>query len=156
MKKFSFRLEPVLRLRKLQEDQKKRAVGSLQGQIALRQRETLTLAAEMRREGQDLKQQFARGHVDVAMIAFYQSYVSSLQRSINEKITSVGEIQQKLAMARGELTIAARDRRIIEKLKEKQRERYASDLAYQEKLQQDEAGNNLYFRNVRMHKQRQQ
>ncbi len=150
MKKFSFRLEPVLRLRKLQEDQKKRAVGALQGQIAQRQQETLELAANMHREGQDLKQQFSRGHVDVSKVAFYQNYVGSLQRSINEKITSVGEIQQKLAMARGELSIAARERRIIEKLKEKQLERHSSEMTRQEKLEQDEAGNNLFLRSRKL------
>jgi flagellar FliJ protein len=149
MKKFNFRLEPVLRLRLQQEDQKKRAVGVLQSEINVQQQAALDMAEDIRSQGSELKHQFESGTIDVNWIASYQGYVSALQRSINEKIANVGEIQKRLIDARTQLADAARERRIIEKLKERQVKRHTDEVNRLENLENDEIGNNLYNRMVR-------
>jgi flagellar FliJ protein len=146
MKKFSFRLQPVLKLREQQEEQKKRVVGVLQNEIAEQQRQALAMAQVVKEQGQILKDHFSRGNVDVNWISYYQGYVSNMQRKIAEKINNVAHVQKKLIKARVELAEAAKQTKIIEKLKEKRKQRYDKQLQRQEIFGQDELANNMFYR----------
>jgi flagellar protein FliJ len=146
MKKFNFRLQPVLKLREQQEEQKKRAVGVLQNEIAEQQRQALAMAEVVKEQGQILKHNFSQGNVDVNWISYYQGYVSNMQRKIAEKINNVAQVQKKLIKARAELTEAAKQTKIIEKLKEKRKQRYDKQLQRQEMFEQDELANNMFYR----------
>ena len=146
MKKFRFRLQPVLKLREQQEEQKQRAVGVLQSEIAEQQRQALVMAEVVKEQGQILKDHFSQGNVDVNWISYYQGYVSNMQRSIAEKINTVGQVQKKLAQARSELAEAAKQTKIIEKLKEKRKTRYDKQLQRQETFEQDELATNMFYR----------
>jgi len=146
MKKFSFRLQPVLKLREQQEEQKKRAVGILQNEIAEQQRQALAMAQMVKEQGQILKHNFSQGKVDVNWISYYQCYVSNMQRNIAEKINNVAQVQKKLIKARAELAEAAKQTKIIEKLKEKRKQRYDKQLQRRETLEQDELANNMFYR----------
>ena len=146
MKKFSFRLQPVLKLREQQEEQKKRAVGILQNEIAEQQRQALAMAEVVKEQGQILKDHFFRGNVDVNWISYYQGYVSNMQRNIAEKINNVAQVQKKLVKARAELAEAAKQTKIIEKLKEKRKQRYDKQLQRRETFEQDELANNMFYR----------
>jgi len=137
MKKFNFRLEPILKLRKQQEDQKKRAVGDLLAEINALQRQALEMADAIRRQDRALRQN-VRGTVDINWIAYYQGYVTHLRQSISQKIDEVAQIQKKLVQARHELTEAARQTKILEKLKEKRKQRYEKELRRREIGELDE------------------
>jgi len=148
MKKFDFRLQPILELRRRQEDQKKRAVGSLLADIARQQQQALEMAQEVRQQGRILKKQFAGGTVDVGWISYYQSYVGTMYRSIAQRIENVSSIQKSLAIARKELSEAAKQTKILEKLREKQKLRYDDRLRRAETNLIDELGMNAYCRSL--------
>lgn len=150
MKKFRFRLEPILNLRKIQEDQKKREVGTLLAEISRQQNEALALAELIRQQGGIMKQQFITGSVDVNWIASYQGYVSSTQRQIAGKIENVNQIQKKLISARGELAKAAQQTKIMEKLRQKKKDRFDYQLRRQENEQADELANNAFYQRIRL------
>ncbi len=150
MKKFTFRLEPVLKLRRVEEDKKKRAVGVLLTEISRQQQAALDMANAITRQGVSLKSQFECGKVDVDWIAYYQGYVANMQQSISEKIAEVGRIQEKLAFARADLAEAAKQTKILEKLKEKQQNRFKEEIRKQETAELDEMANNNYHRKMRM------
>ena len=143
MKKFEFRLQTVLKLRRQQEDQKKRVVGSFLAEINGLQREAVGMAQAISEQSQVL-QQHIQGTVDIDWITYYHGYVANLQRSIGEKIKEVAKVQQKLIQARRELTEAARQTRILEKLKEKLMERHNRQLKKMEAREIDEIGNQLF------------
>jgi len=147
MKKFKFRLQPVLKLRQQLEDQKKRVVGSLQTEIARQQQEALDMADQVKQQGQLLKQQFIQGKVDVRWISYYQSYVGTMYRSIAQKIDHVKETQTKLSGARAQLAQAAKETKILEKLKEKQNQRFGDHIHRLEKYQMDEMSTQIFYRN---------
>lgn len=146
MKKFRFRLETVLKLRRLAEDEKKRVVGELLSEIHRRQQEAVELDASARAVGGELKERNGAGRIDLTWLGNYESYVSHVRSSIAEIIKSVVQLQQKLAEARQELAEAAKGARIIEKLKEKRKERYDDHLSRAETREQDEVATKNFIR----------
>ena len=144
MKKFRFRLQSVLNLRRQQEDQKKRIVGQLLTGISLQQQQALELTDLIRQQGHILKQHFASGQIDVKQIGYYQGFVSGVQRQIAQKIATVGKIQNKLVGARAELAQSARQTKILEKLKQKKKQRFDYQLRRQESNEMDELANNAF------------
>ncbi len=146
MKQFRFRLQPLLRLRKQQEDQKKRAVGSLLTQIHDLQRQALELAEAIKAEGETLKQQYVQGNVDLNWVSHYRRYVTSVQRAIAERIQTATNIQEKLHQARRELAQAAKQTKILEKLKERQQKQYEREWQRKENRELDEIGAKVFLR----------
>ena len=146
MKQFRFRLQPLLRLRKQQEDQKKRAVGALLSQIHDLQRQALELAEAIKAEGDTLKQQYIQGNVDLNWVSHYRRYVTSVQRAIAERIQTATNIQEKLHQARRDLAEAAKQTKILEKLKERQQNQYEREWRRKENLELDEIGTKVFLR----------
>ena len=153
MKKFKFRLENLLRLRRQEEDQKKQVVGLLMSEIQEQQRQALEMAAAIQKEGQKLKQQYQERVVNLDWVGHYRIYVMHLQQAINERIKKVSEIQEKLKLARQELVQAAQQTRILEKLKERRQERYDRLYQRRETEHQDEISTSAYVREIRIGKQ---
>jgi len=146
MKKFRYRLDPLLRLRQQEEDQKKRAVGSLLTEINRQQNQVLEMATALAREGQLLREQYAGGRVDLEWIRFYRMYVMHTQQAMARRTTEIFKIQANLTTARQELAEAAKQTKILEKLKEKKKNSYDRQLQREENRAQDEIGMNTYCR----------
>ena len=91
-----------------------------------------------------LKEHFAFGQIDVKRIGYYQGFVGAIQRQVAQKIAVVTEIQKKLTGARAELAQAARQTKIMEKLKEKQKQRFDYQLRRQETNEMDELASNVF------------
>ncbi|MBN2063925.1 MAG: flagellar export protein FliJ [Sedimentisphaerales bacterium] len=147
MKKFEFRLETVLRMKRQIEDEKKRVVGELMAQINKQQQEALEINQTIIQQGNVLKAKFQKGEVDTAWIAYYQSFVTDMRREIARKIASVTEIQKKLTLARQELANAAKETKTLEKLKERQLKEYTHHIESVEKKELDEIGTQMFMRN---------
>ncbi len=147
MKKFEFRLETVLRMKRQIEDEKKRVVGELMAQINKQQQEALDINQTIIQQGNVLKAKFQKGEVDTGWIAYYQSFVTDMRREIARKIESVTEIQKKLVLARQELANAAKETKTLEKLKERQLKEYTHHIETMEKKELDEIGTQMFMRN---------
>jgi len=148
MKKFKFRLQPVLKFRQQQEEQKKRVVGSILSQMNKFQNEALEMDKAIQQQRRELKK-YIHQTVDLKWISHYHGYVTNMQRSIGIKINEVKKLQNNLTEARRDLAEAARQTRIIEKLKEKMKNRYLHNLHHREIVQQDEISTNNFLRTNR-------
>ena len=146
MKKIRFRLQSVLKLRQQQEDQKKRVVGAYMAQIHEKQSQALRMADAVARETEILKQQHARGAVDREWVAHYYRFVNHTQNAIAQRVENVIQLQKKLNAARQDLVQAAKQTKILEKLKEKQKKRYDRQLQRIEIFEQNEIGTNIFLR----------
>ena len=138
MKKFKYRLEPLLHIRRQQEDQKKRAVAKLLTHITKQQNQALALHQSLQDEGRILKQRHSEGVVDLQWVAHYRRYVTSVQRAISQRVDAVRATQGSLQGARAELVNAKRETRKLELLKEQRREAYLKELARRERITEDE------------------
>jgi len=149
MKPFQFRLDPLLRIRRLKEDEKQRVVGELMTQISIEQQKALAMAESVRQQNEILTQQRAAGKIDLAWLAHYRRYVTHMQQLINEKIEHVKQIQKRLMIARQELAEAAKETKVLEKLKERRHQRYDRHLAMLEMRELDDLGAKQYCRKIR-------
>jgi flagellar protein FliJ len=146
MKKFSFRLETVLKLRRLAEDEKQRAVGQLLSEIHDCQQQAVKLDLAARAAGSELKERNQTGRIDLTWMGNYQSYVGHLRAGIAERIDMVAQLQQRLTEARQELAEAAKQTKILEKLKEKRKQRYDSEIKRAETREQDDIASRNFLR----------
>ena len=121
-------------------------MGALLTQIHDLQRQALELAEAIKAEGETLKRQYIQGNVDLNWVSHYRRYVTSVQRAIAERIQTVTTIQKKLHQARRELAEAAKQTKILEKLKEKQQKQYEREWQRKENRELDEIGTKVFIR----------
>ena len=148
MKKFKFRLGAILKLRKQQEDEKKRIAGKLLAEINENQNQAIEMAREIEQSRRELKDVLV-GKVDLHKIANHQRFVNDIQQAIHKRVLRVSELQVELAKARKELAEASKQYKIMEKLKERREQRYLQETKRREMQQQDEIGTNMFVRGLK-------
>jgi flagellar FliJ protein len=145
MARFVFELESLLRFRKQQERQRQRDVAVIAGEMTRLEAELRTLTQTAQTATVDLRTNHLLGKIDVAFLAAHRRYVLSVQRksmSIAQKMTVV---QKQLDEARGKLVQAARDRKILEKLREKRFASWLTEQNRREFIEADDLGTRLAF-----------
>lgn len=137
-KRFQFRLETVLRLRKERERAQQRVVAERVQALGAAQ-------ARMRSAGRQLVDAVdaARGErgvgmLDLAQIARQRFWMGHLQRVLTEEDRAAQQIARGLASERRRLAERARDRRAIEKLREHQEQRHNDEVARADRIELDE------------------
>ncbi len=135
--KFEFRLEPLLEHRKSIEEKKRRdyaacrrAVDESQGEIGalsdahLRSMKRLTGTACMQ---------------SAADLRLRDAYLRSLQNATNREWLRCEELNFACKRARDDLVAASRERRVVEKLKERRLRAFVAEEARRDELELDEA-----------------
>jgi len=143
MKRFRFRLETVLRLREQVEQQRKRELGEV---LAVRQQH---VDEKARLEGQlaDHKAQIraladgAPGKkLDMNALIDHRQYATAVDFQIRRTRQAIGVIEEEVARRREALAEAARERKGIEKLRERQLQAYREAEQRQQQKELDEIG----------------
>lgn len=148
MARFIFNLEGVLRQRKHLEQEKQRVMAEklkvvTELQIALRK-----LQETMQTSNEDVRQNRLVGRLDMSFITAHRRFVASIMRQSQGMVQKIALAQRAADVARAELVEAARGRKAIEKLKEKQFQRWREKQARLEAAQMDEIGMQLAYENL--------
>lgn len=118
MKRFEFRLEKVLRLRKIREDSRKRELGGEVRTLVGKQQE-LSMA---QKQDALLRERFFRvdrsGKVDVPLLRRFQSFHNVLSWIVKDGHLKVGEQQGKVDAARTRLQEARCKTQVLEKMRD--------------------------------------
>lgn len=119
---FHFRLEPLLRLREQQRDQRREQLAEALAaeDHLLRQKEQLVL--EQGRLRERLKTLTERGELDVDSVLAWRRYEMILAAQQNYLEKQIGMLREEIERRREALLEANRDVRILEILRDKQRE----------------------------------
>lgn len=149
MARFIFRLEALLRQRRLIEEQR-------QTEMAAAQREVTRIETELRRINESRESVAAQmrsnhlvGRLNLSLIAAHRRFGTSLARQIAALNAERVQHQATLDAARLALVEAARERKTVEKLKEQQFARWQEDQARRELADSDEVGMQLSADNLR-------
>ncbi len=143
MTNFKFSLESVLDFRKKNEEKEmenlSKAIRNLQFEEEylyklLHEKESYVFSVS--------------GALNVAMLAHRESYLSLLSLRINEQKEKVQEKKEVVKRQRTLLAKVARDRKVIEKVREKKYDEYYKEMLKNEQNQMDEAGIISYSRIV--------
>lgn len=88
------------------------------------------------------------GKLDMAYIAHEKRYVGNLHMQIAFMMQKLVGIEERIAAARVELLAAAKARKVIEKLREKQLARWREEQDRKEAAAMDEIGTQIALRNM--------
>jgi flagellar export protein FliJ len=118
-----FRLEPLLKIRHLEEDRAKRVVAERLRQIQGLQQRIAAVDQQLLEAGQTMRSLVLTGRLVPLEASRQRGYIGSLQV---RRFTLLAEMQmqdQKLAVDRAALAEAGKKRKILDKLKERQAQR---------------------------------
>ncbi len=137
-KSFKFKLQSVLDLKIKNEDDEKRKLADV---MQLQAREEQTLVALQNRRAfliSELKKKQGEGAINVTELQMYSRAVEKLKNDIISQQLRLKEIAIMLEEQRNRLLMATQEKKIYEKLKEKQHQAYIDEEEYKDKQTIDE------------------
>jgi flagellar FliJ protein len=145
MKRFTFNLEKVLRLRMHEEHEREVELGEITSRCVRIQREIRTRQEEKRRVfgGRSFSA------VGMAGYAAAEAYGNRLDREVGELKEQLEECEKERAEAQRRFKEASRNRKVLEKLKERKQERHHRELRKEEQQELDEIGAGMRRRQTR-------
>ena len=146
MPRFHFKLEALLTHRRQIEKEKQRRVAQVQQEILVVRRHIQEAQALIHTENQSLGAKELTGRLDMQYIAHEKRFVGALTVRIVLALQKLAGLEQVLAAARADLLAAARARKVIEKLREKQYARWRLELERKEAAVIAEIGTQLAVR----------
>ena len=148
MAKFVFKLEGVLRQRKHVEQQRQRELAIKQQALVQLQGELQQLQDKVQSANTDVRQNRLVGPLDMQFLAAHRRFLAGMQRQAVGVVQRIALARRGVDDARAVLAEAARQRKVIEKLREKQFERWRAEQNQRELAQLDEIGMQLAYQNL--------
>jgi flagellar FliJ protein len=127
MARFRFRLEPLLKARRLAEQGRQRAVAEIE-------RERLVIEDRLREQQQFISagkrsmRDEMTGTLDVDAMRLHAGATMRLMRDAERMVIELAGVHQRLDAARSELIEATRQRRAVELLRERRFEQWKAEL----------------------------
>lgn len=147
MARFVFKLEAVLRQRKQIEQQKLRDLAIRQQALVSLQQDLQTLQNQAQNASQDLRENRLVGTINLSFLAAHRRFMLSMGRQAAVLAQKIAQAETQVHEARLVLAEAAKNRKAIEKLKEKHHEYWRAEQAKKEADALDEVGMKLAFQN---------
>jgi flagellar protein FliJ len=140
MAKFVFKLEGVLRQRKHVEQEKMRALATALKHQSDCELELQRLNQSLEETNDDLRRNHLTGVLDMNFLAAHRRFTNAMFRKSASIQQKIAQAKQKVTEARTILAEAAKQRKVMEKLREKHHERWRAELAAKEFRELDEIG----------------
>ncbi len=121
MARFTFKLDGVLEQRKNAERQRQRDVAAAQQSLLKLQAELDALAAVSRRSAIELRS----GRLSAAALAAHQRFILSMRHKAKSLKQQHAGAERELRDAQAALTEAAKQRKVMEKLREREHAKWA-------------------------------
>lgn len=144
MARFVFRLASVLRYRERIEEEKKLLLAAEQRKLA----EAEATRQRLRTNREALARELVAGHrrFDVETLRVTYAHLDFLAREINTADWHVATCQSAVDVARDVLVRASKDRKILDRLRERARENFNREQLRLEQHDLDEANSQRYVR----------
>ena len=149
MKKFKYRLETLLKVKSQVEKEKQREHAAALRKV-YEQKEHLDKIDRRRRDNLGRQRQALEENISIVDMLIYTRYFLKLKRDSVAGSELLRGLQRKSEEKRQDLIAASKERKIYEKLKEKQHKKYSDEMELAEKKELDEIGtNNFSFKRRR-------
>jgi flagellar FliJ protein len=146
MAKFAFKLQAVLTQRSWVELEKQRLLAAAQLKMASLQTELTAVNDQMNAATDHVRKTQMVGKLDMPMLAAHRRYIATMQRKGMGLVQQIAVAQKQVDEARVALAEAAKQRKVLEKLKERQKERWLAEGNRKQLLELDEIGMQLDYR----------
>ena len=134
MKSFKFKLQKVLNLREHYENEAKLELGRAVGVLVELEN---NLSALGREQAKAAEEQFRSGN-SVSLMQQYMFYQMRLEIEKEQLLTELAKAELKVEEARELFIEASRERKVLEKLKEKRQKDHRKNMLYEEAKVLDE------------------
>jgi flagellar FliJ protein len=148
MAQFVFRLQAVLRHRKAVEQEKLRDLAAAMTRLKAVEDELKALEQSMRETSEDVRRNHLTGRLDVAFITAHRRFLLGMQRKALELATKIAAARRDVEVVQTALAEAAKQRMVLDKLREKQHARWREELERKELAQLDEVGMQISVQNM--------
>jgi flagellar FliJ protein len=144
MKKFEFKLETVLKMRIRHEEQCQKDLRD-----AEKLRSEAARQVEIRNDQIEETVKFYQQSMlkfDLFTVTNYQDYLQWLTRMLESELEQLEECDRRVAFARNRLIEASKEKKIVEKLKERAYQQYQAEALRTDIQFLDELGTNRFVR----------
>ncbi len=138
MAQFHFSLQSVLNHRTQIEQDKQRALAHLQAQMQQQKTALADLNNSAESDLADLRQNRLTGRLEVSYLTGHRRYMMVVQRRATEMVQRMTLLQRQIDAAHAELVEAAKQRKILEKLRDRQKSRWLADQTRRELAELDD------------------
>lgn len=135
--------DALLRVRGLQEDLKAQAMAAARMDVE-RAIQTKSDLIEQRRAVFDAAGRCARGRFDATEVRQYYQYERQVSRLIDDKDAEIARLTVILDQKREELEAAMKQRRMVEKLRERRLQVYEAEMRKEEQRLSDESATSRF------------
>jgi flagellar FliJ protein len=148
MAKFVFRFEPVLKQRKREEQERQRELATRELVAVNLQHDLKRLDESLKSAAEDLRTNHLTGAIDLNYLAAHRRFLGAMRRQGLAIVQQIAAAQVHVDEARRKLAEAAKQRKVMERLREKQFARWREDQARREQAEMDEIGSQIGYANV--------
>jgi flagellar FliJ protein len=152
MKKFTFRLEALLTVKKNKEEEVKRRLAEKNREAEMSRQEISRIQEELRQFQSGEKSKRGGGAADIASMRGSVAYRNQLKMSILKEGQRLDEIMVAAYKINQELIIAAQERRAVEIIKEKRYDEWKKENAAAEQKFMDDLSQQAFSRKQRSEK----
>lgn len=137
-RRFTFRFETMLRIRRQREDEHKRIVAARLREIAGVNRQIGSLQRQIHEEEDAIRTSQMPGTIDLQQAIRHRHWLGHLHRCLVETQGRMRGLESQLAQERAALAEASKQRKILDKLKERQWRRHQMEQERREAKEADE------------------
>lgn len=148
MARFTFQLEGVLRHRERLEKERQRDLAAAQSEMVRLEGELNVLNQEVRKSTSELRENHLVGRLDLSYLAAHRRYMLGMHRKALGLAQKMVGQQRQVDAARTALAEASKQRKVMEKLKERQHQRWAAAVALREAGALDELSTQMSYRKL--------
>jgi len=141
-----FRLEPLRKYRKLQEDILERALAETRRQLDGAKGKLADCRHSYGEAARQFQQKQARGKLSAAAAEVHSVYLAQLEDVMRRQKKDIENIRQQIRQKRGQLLDAVKNRKMLDKLKEKQQQRVIEAMHRSERHFFDDVATNTFIR----------
>jgi len=138
MKKFTFSLQPLLDYRKRYEDRLKKELAEIKKEEKRQKKIIEQLHKKRIKCEEELRKRRISGEIEIASLLIYQFYLDKLSLQIEEETKKMEEIFLKIKNKQTQIIEASKNKKVLEKLKEKRWLKFIDDVEKDEQRFIDE------------------
>lgn len=148
MKKFQFRLQKLLDIREAFEKQIKNELAAVIGRQNIERAKRDDLLSGIDAEKKIYSERIRRGIFSANEAMIFERFIDSSRRGVVSTEKNIEAIEPDVAEVRQRLLIASRDRKVVEKLKERRFDEFNYEYNKNESKENDDLNQKLFARRV--------
>lgn len=141
MAKFEFRLEPLLKLRKMRQEQSERELAQRLKQFLDHRRKIDQIEGQISDFYNQFRTQHSAGEIRIGGLIADRRYLNHLHQVRHHELAVLAKYQQLVDQARVQLAETKKQTDVMIKLKERMHSQYKKDLAKRETIELDDLVN---------------